>query len=146
MQKTLSIRNASVGVVAGLLLFWSLDKIFGLTAGAFHHIFGTGILFSYLLAPLVVSYVTGFLSGPYGKFLGAIPTMGYLLVTYLVEIMHPSGQAVGIPVAPFMMIFFITVPEVSFVGGYVGEVVRRRRESRKSKAGNSAPRGRQRVS
>ena len=135
-----------MGVVAGLLLFWSLDKIFGLTAGAFHHIFGTGILFSYLLAPLVVSYVTGFLSGPYGKFLGAIPTMGYLLVTYLVEIMHPSGQAVGIPVAPFMMIFFITVPEVSFVGGYVGEVVRRRRESRKSKAGNSAPRGRQRVS
>lgn len=135
-----------MGVLAGLLLFFALDKVFGLTAGAFHHIFGTGILFSYLLAPLVVSYVTGYMSGPYGKFLGAIPTMGYLLVTYLIEIMHPSGQAVGIPVAPFMMIFFITVPEVSFVGGYVGEVARRRRESRKSKAGNSAPRGRQRVS
>ena len=146
LQKTLNVRNSLAGVSFGFLLFWALDRVFGLTAGAFHHIFGTGILFSYMLAPLLVSFVVGFIAGPYGKFIGTIPTMGYLLLTYLNEVLRPSGVAVGIPVAPFMMIFFITVPEVSLVGGYVGEVFRRRRELRRVRPEHPKSRGPQRVS
>lgn len=146
VRKKLNIKDATAGVLAGFVLFWISDRLFGLTAGAFHHIFGTGILFSYLLAPLAISFVVGYISGPYGKFLGAVPTMGYLLVSYLLEILHPSGQTVGIPVAPFMMIFFITVPEVSLLGGYVGEVVRRRKALKTGRNDRPKTRGPQRVS
>jgi hypothetical protein len=146
VQKKLNIRDASAGIVAGFLLFWVLDRLFGLTEGAFHHIFGTGILFSYLLAPLAISFVVGYIAGPYGKFLGLVPTMGYLLAAYLLEIMHPSGLTVGIPVAPFMMIFFITVPEVSLLGGYVGEILRRRQGLKNVRKDRPKTRGPQRVS
>ncbi len=146
MKKTLNRINAGLAVISGFALFWLSDRFFGLTSGAFHHIFGTGILFSYLLAPLFVSFVTGYITGPYGKFVGPIPPMGYLLIAYLNEVYHPSGMAVGIPVAPFMMIFFITVPEVSFLGGYVGEVLRRRRSSGPPKARQPRSRGPERVS
>jgi hypothetical protein len=146
VQKKLNYRDATAGVLAGFLLFWVSDRLFGLTEGAFHHIFGTGILFSYLLAPLAISLVVGYISGPYGKFLGAVPPMGYLLSSYLFEIMHPNGLTVGIPVAPFMMIFFITVPEVSFVGGYIGEVLRRRKDRRNISKERPKTRGPQRIS
>ncbi len=146
MQKKLNIRDASAGILTGFLFFWVLDRFFGLTEGAFHHIFGTGILFSYLLAPLAISFVVGYIAGPYGKFLGLVPTMGYLLTAYLLEIMHPSGLTVGIPVAPFMMIFFITVPEVSLLGGYVGEILRRRQGLKKVPKDRPKTRGPQRVS
>ena len=146
MKKKLNRINAIVGIASGFLLFWVADKAFGLTNGAFHHIFGTGILFSYLLAPLAVSLVTGYIIGPFGKLLAPVPPMGYLLFSYLYEVYHPSGQTVGIPVAPFMMIFFITVPEVSFLGGYVGEVIRRKRSSGKSGEGRPRSRGPERVS
>ena len=146
MQKKLNIRDASAGILTGFLFFWVLDRFFGLTEGAFHHIFGTGILFSYLLAPLAISFVVGYIAGPYGKFLGLVPTMGYLLTAYLLEIMHPSGLTVGIPVAPFMMIFFITVPEVSLLGGYVGEILRRRQGLKKAPKDRPKTRGPQRVS
>jgi len=146
LKKKLNWGNALAGTGVGFLLFWISDKIFGLTNGAFHHIFGTGILFSYLLAPLAISLVTGYITGPFGKFVGAVPTMGYLLVSYLYEVYHPSGLTVGIPVAPFMMIFFITVPEVSFLGGYVGEVIRRRSSSGSAGEGRPRSRGPERVS
>jgi hypothetical protein len=146
MKKKLNPTAAFVGVGAGLLLFFAGDRLLGLTDGAFHHIFGTGILFSYLLAPLVVSFVTGYIAGPFGKLLGPIPPMAYLLFTYLYEVYHPSGMTVGIPVAPFMMIFFITVPEVSFLGGYVGEVLRRRRNARGTSPASPKPRGPERIS
>jgi sugar phosphate permease len=116
VRKKLNIKDATAGVLAGFVLFWISDRLFGLTAGAFHHIFGTGILFS------------------------------YLLVSSLLEILHPSGQTVGIPVAPFMMIFFITVPEVSLLGGYVGEVVRRRKALKTGRNDRPKTRGPQRVS
>ena len=145
-KKKLNWRDALLGVGAGLLMFYVGDRLLGLTNGAFHHIFGAGILFSYLLAPLAVSFVTGYISGPFGKFLGPIPPMTYLLSAYLHEVYHPSGMAVGIPLAPFMMIFFITVPEVSFLGGYVGEVLRRRRSSRGTPAPAPKSRGPERIS
>ncbi len=146
MKKKLNSRDAFGGVVAGLILFYGGDRLLGLTNGAFHHIFGAGILFSYLLAPLAVSFVTGYIAGPFGKFLGPIPPMTYLLFSYLYEVYHPSGMTVGIPVAPFMMIFFITVPEVSFLGGYVGEVLRRRRSSRGAPSPAPKTRGPERIS
>lgn len=146
MRKKLNSRDAFLGIVSGLLLFYGGDRLLGLTNGAFHHIFGAGILFSYLLAPLAVSFVTGYIAGPFGKFLGPIPPMTYLLIAYLYEVYHPSGMAVGIPVAPFMMIFFITVPEVSFLGGYVGEVLRRRRSSRGTPSPAPKTRGPERIS
>ncbi|MGC8529384.1 MAG: hypothetical protein ACP5OP_04210 [Leptospirillia bacterium] len=146
MKKKLNVRDAIGGVLAGFLLFFVGDRALGLTNGAFHHIFGAGILFSYLLAPLLVSFVTGYIAGPFGKFLGPIPPMTYLLLAYLYEVYHPSGMAVGIPVAPFMMIFFITVPEVSFLGGYVGEVLRRRRSSRGTPTPAPKTRGPERIS
>nr|EES51558.1 MAG: protein of unknown function [Leptospirillum ferrodiazotrophum] len=146
MKKKLNPRDAFWGIVAGLLLFYGGDRLLGLTNGAFHHIFGAGILFSYLLAPLAISFVTGYIAGPFGKFLGPIPPMTYLLIAYLYEVYHPSGMAVGIPVAPFMMIFFITVPEVSFLGGYVGEVLRRRRSSRGTPSPVPKTRGPERIS
>ncbi len=145
LKKKFNRLNALAGVGAGLLLFWAADRLFGLTNGAFHHIFGTGILFSYLLAPLAVSLVTGYITGPYGKFVGPVSPMGYLLISYLYEVYHPSGLAVGIPVAPFMMIFFITVPEVSLLGGYVGEVIRRRSSGTPGE-GRPRSRGPERVS
>ena len=146
MKKKLNRRDAVLGVVAGLLMFYVGDRLLGLTNGAFHHIFGAGILFSYLLAPLAVSFVTGYITGPFGKFFGPIPPMAYLLSAYLAEVYHPSEMAVGIPVAPFMMIFFITVPEVSFLGGYVGEVLRRRRSARGTPAPTPKTRGPERIS
>ena len=146
MKNKLNPRDAFWGIVAGLLLFYGGDRLLGLTNGAFHHIFGAGILFSYLLAPLAISFVTGYIAGPFGKFLGPIPPMTYLLIAYLYEVYHPSGMAVGIPVAPFMMIFFITVPEVSFLGGYVGEVLRRRRSSRGTPSPVPKTRGPERIS
>ncbi len=146
MKKKLNRRDAILGVIAGLLMFYVGDRLLGLTNGAFHHIFGAGILFSYLLAPLAVSFVTGYIAGPFGKFLGPLPPMTYLLLAYLYEVYHSSGQTVGIPVAPFMMIFFITVPEVSFLGGYVGEVLRRRRSARGTPARSPKTRGPERIS
>ena len=117
--------------IAGILLFAGLDSVFGLTEGAFHHLFGGGILWTYLLVPTLIAFLVGYWIGPWGKFLAAIPPMGYILVAYLIASHHSDYHSLGIPTAPFMMIFFITVPEVSFAGGWVGEVFRKKRDTRR---------------
>ena len=120
-----------LALMAGLLLFWGLDQIFHLTEGAFYHLFGGGILWTYLLVPTLVAFVVGYWVGKWGKFWAALPPMGYILLTYLLASERSGAHELGMPTAPFMMIFFITVPEVSFLGGWVGEVLRRRRDSKR---------------
>ncbi|MHB1604940.1 MAG: hypothetical protein ACYC9S_02200 [Leptospirales bacterium] len=117
-----------LALVFGILLFWILDRAFHLTEGAFHHLFGGGILWTYLLVPTFVSFFVGFWVGRWGKFWAAIPPMLYILIAYLLASEEAGSQALGMPTAPFMMVFFITVPEVSFLGGWVGEVFRKRRD------------------
>lgn len=115
-----------LAILSGVLLFALLDRMFHLTEGAFHHLFGGGILWTYLLVPILVSFLVGYWIGPWGKFLAAIPPMTYILVAYLIASRHADYHSIGIPTAPFMMIFFITVPEVSFSGGWAGEVLRKK--------------------
>jgi hypothetical protein len=120
-----------LAILSGVLLFALLDRMFHLTEGAFHHLFGGGILWTYLLVPILVSFLVGYWIGPWGKFLAAIPPMTYILVAYLIASRHADYHSIGIPTAPFMMIFFITVPEVSFSGGWAGEVLRKKRDQRR---------------
>ncbi len=117
-----------IALVVGTLLFWGIDQSFHLTEGAFHHLFGGGILWTYLLVPTLVSFVVGYWVGKWGKFWAAIPPMLYILIAYLLASEHAGQHDLGMPTAPFMMIFFITVPEVSLLGGWVGEALRNRRE------------------
>jgi hypothetical protein len=126
-----SVIRIPLAIISGVLLFALLDRMFHLTEGAFHHLFGGGILWTYLLVPTLVAFLVGYWIGPWGKFLAAIPPMTYVLVAYLIASRHADYHSLGIPTAPFMMIFFITVPEVSFSGGWAGEVLRKKRDLRR---------------
>lgn len=117
----------------GFAMFLGIDRVFRLTEGAFHHLFGGGILWTYLLVPVLVALVVGYLIGPWGKFWGAVPPMAYILYAYLKASQSADFGTIGMPIAPFMMIFFITVPEVAFVGGWAGEVLRKRHEVKKKR-------------
>lgn len=96
-----------LAILSGVLLFALLDRMFHLTEGAFHHLFGGGILWTYLLVPILVSFLVGYWIGPWGKFLAAIPPMTYILVAYLIASRHADYHSIGIPTAPFMMIFLL---------------------------------------
>jgi hypothetical protein len=136
MEDKLGMRpliRVPVSLVLGVGLFWGIDKVFRLTEGAFHHLFGGGILWTYLLVPALVAIIVGFLIGKWGKYWGAVPPMIYILYAYLMASKSADFGTIGMPMAPFMMIFFITVPEVAFAGGWAGEVLRKRYDVRKKK-------------
>lgn len=120
-----------IGLVLGFLGYWAIDSVFHLTDGAFHHLFGGGILWTYLLVPALIATYVGFIVGKWGKYWGAVPPMAYILLAYMNATRHASLHTIGLPTAPFMMIFFITVPEVSFGGGWAGEYLRKRHDKKK---------------
>ena len=122
------IPRVVLAMILGLLGYWIIDSVFHLTDGAFHHLFGGGILWTYLLVPALVAFYVGFIVGKWGKYWGAVPPMAYILWAYMNASRSGSFHTVGLPTAPFMMIFFITVPEVSFVGGWAGEYLRKRQD------------------
>ncbi len=120
-----------LAMILGVLGYWIIDSVFHLTDGAFHHLFGGGILWTYLLVPALIAFYVGYMVGKWGKYWGAVPPMIYILWAYMNASRSVIPHTVGLPTAPFMMIFFITVPEVSFVGGWAGEFLRKKHDKTK---------------
>ncbi len=120
-----------LAMTLGVLGYWIIDSVFHLTDGAFHHLFGGGILWTYLLVPALIAFYVGYMVGKWGKYWGAVPPMIYILWAYMNASRSVIPHTVGLPTAPFMMIFFITVPEVSFVGGWAGEFLRKKHDKTK---------------